>query len=671
MLTPNALALVFTSAALAGPADAGGPARPEVIPELFESEAAVHSTLRQDLPGAHLAPAELKERLVARHALALGVPLEHAPSPVSWKTVATLERKGYTLRKVLFESRPGVPVPALLYTPAGLRGRAPAVLNVHGHWKESKRAPQVHSRCVFLARRGFVALALDAIGAGERAYQGIAYHGRQLGYQVLPSGLTLAGLQVLDNRRAIDLLVSLPEVNPGRIGVTGASGGGNQTFHIAILDPRVKAAAGVCFYGSFDGYVRGAHCACELVPGALRYADEGALAGCVAPRALMLIAAREDQGAAFRIEDARRNAAVASPMHRSLGGSFELRELEGGHDYSKAMREIMVAFFERHLVGKPPAERVDEPDLDLLGPEELRVLDGPLPEGTLYVPHLAAERARAAAAAFAASGRTWRDAPARDGLRAGLEETLGGFPRGAPLLERDGRLATEPGVELDVKVLEAPDAGEPEGVLVLLGPPPAGFPGPAERSRPWKIVSLEPRGMGATRWPAASTVGCEDYLLAQGSAVLGRPILGQWAWDAMRAAEHLARKHPRARVALAGEREMALAALLAAALDDRIAAAGCAELLASYAWPDRFADRWGLAIFVPGLLRHGDVADLCGAIEGRGLVLGRLLDGGGTVLGREAAEAFARRAGGPAPWIAVEPEGGLADVARRILEVGP
>ncbi len=647
----------------------------DLVPRLFESHAAALSLVRPG-PGAPREEVEaFAKRIRARHAEALGVPREHAPSPVSWRTVATLERRGYTLKKIVFESRPGLPVPAHLYLPAGLTGRAPAVLNVHGHWKDAKCAPQVHARCVLLALRGFVCLSLDAIGAGERAYKGITYHGRQLGYQVLPTGLTLAGLQVLDNRRAIDLLQSLPEVAPERIGVTGASGGGNQTFNLAVLDERVRAAVPVCFYGAYAGYLRGAHCACELVPGVLRYAEEGETAGSIAPRALMIIAAKGDEGAAFRIEDARRSAEAASRLFSSLGHEkdFRLREFDGGHDYSREMREAMAAFFERQLKGVDAGDRVTEPELDLLSPEELRVLDpGGLPEGTLFVPHIAAARTHELIELFAGSGRSWSDPAARDGLRRGLvKEVLGGFPTSSPLAARElpggntrlTMLATEPGVELLLE--EAPGKTEAAEIVVLvLG----SLTSPVAPRKGCVVTAIAPRGTGGTRWPQASTVSCEDYLLAQGSAVLGRPILGQWVWDALRAVDHLSRRHPKARLALHGEGAMALVAVIAGALDDRIAAVGAVDLLASWEWPDRFDDRWGLSLFVPGILRHGDVAQIAAAMTGRVLAIGSPRNGGGTVLDGAGIEKLSRLLGGKPPGISVDPRARSPEVIQRILE---
>ncbi len=146
-------------------------------------------------------------------------------------------------------------------------------------------------------------------------------------------------------------------------------------------------------------------------------------------------------------------------------------------------------------------------------------------------------------------------------------------------------------------------------------------------------------------WPAANTVNCEDYLLAQGSNVLGRPIVGQWVWDALQVQSYFKSQDPEIDTAFFGEGIMGLVAILAGALSDDSAAVGAANLLASYEWPDRFDDRWGLAHFVPSILHFGDIAHIAAAIPPRPLAIGTPRDGGGNLLTGEALRLFASRIG--------------------------
>lgn len=146
--------------------------------------------------------------------------------------------------------------------------------------------PHVQSRCIGLAKLGYVVLAVDAFGAGERAIKPEAgtYHGALLGASLWPAGTPLLGLQVYDNRRAVDYLISRPEVDPARLAITGASGGGNQTLYAGATDSRLAAVVPVCGIGTYQSYVRTACCVCEVNIGGLTYATTGDLLAMVAPQ---------------------------------------------------------------------------------------------------------------------------------------------------------------------------------------------------------------------------------------------------------------------------------------------------------------------------------------------------------------------------------------------------
>ena len=163
----------------------------------------------------------------------------------------------------------------------------PAVLAVHGHWAGARRDPVVQARCLGLVKLGFFVLAVDAFGSGERYTKpGLGtYHGALYGSTLWPAGLTLLGCQVYDNRRAVDYLLTRPEVDGDRLGITGASGGGNQTMYAGALDERFAAVVPVCSVGNYQAYLQAACCVCEVLPGALRFAEEGDVLALVAPRA--------------------------------------------------------------------------------------------------------------------------------------------------------------------------------------------------------------------------------------------------------------------------------------------------------------------------------------------------------------------------------------------------
>src|SRR5262249_34939539 len=104
-------------------------------------------------------------------------------------------------------------------------GRYPGIVSVHGHWAWARIDPHVQPRCIGLAKLGYVVLSLDAFGAGERAIEPGpgTYHGALVAASLWPVGTPLIGLQVYDNRRAVDYLVSRPEVDPAMLAITGAS----------------------------------------------------------------------------------------------------------------------------------------------------------------------------------------------------------------------------------------------------------------------------------------------------------------------------------------------------------------------------------------------------------------------------------------------------------------
>ncbi len=211
--------------------------------------------------------------------------LPEKPCDLMPKLVGTLKRDGYRIEKLLLQSQTDVWVTANAYVPEGSKGKRPAVLVVHGHWAGARRDPVVQARCLGLAKLGFFVLAVDAFGSGERYTKPAlgTYHGALYGSTLWPAGLTLLGCQVYDNRRAVDYLRTRPEVDGDRLGITGASGGGNQTMYAGALDDRFRAVVPVCSVGTYQVYLQTACCVCEVLPGALRFAEEGDVLSLVAP----------------------------------------------------------------------------------------------------------------------------------------------------------------------------------------------------------------------------------------------------------------------------------------------------------------------------------------------------------------------------------------------------
>ena len=303
--------------------------------------------------------------------------------PLDYEETGSIKLEGYTIKKISFKADTDRYVTASLYIPDG-EGPFPAVLNVHGHWSQGKIAARVQARGHILAKEGYVCLTVDAFGAGERAsiHGKFEYHGMFLGASLLNVGETLMGIQLADNMRAIDLLQSLPYVDGEKIGVTGASGGGNQTMYIAAMDERVKAAVPVCSVGSYDSYIRSSNCFCELMPGGLNFTEEAGLIALVAPRAIKICTANED-GECFSPREMLNTFNEARKVFQAYGADDNLANqvFAGGHGYWPENLESAIGFFDLHLKGIGHGNARKVPDYIPLPEEDLMVYEaGKKPE---------------------------------------------------------------------------------------------------------------------------------------------------------------------------------------------------------------------------------------------------------------------------------------------------
>ena len=194
---------------------------------------------------------QLRNRLLNRLG---GLPTEK--TPLNPRITGRIQMKGFHIEKLIFESLPGVYVSALVYVPENGVAKNPGVLVPSGHAANGK----VHYQglCQHLAQRGYVVISWDTFGQGERSqfwdatkhksrYNLICAEHAVLGNLAYLAGTNLARWEIWDGMRALDYLLTRPDVDPDRINITGTSGGGFQTAHIAALDPRIKVAAPSCY----------------------------------------------------------------------------------------------------------------------------------------------------------------------------------------------------------------------------------------------------------------------------------------------------------------------------------------------------------------------------------------------------------------------------------------
>lgn len=561
-----------------------------------------------------------------------------------------LTRDGYTVEKVTFQTRPGVRMTANLYVPAGATKKpAPAILMVHGHWKGAKQDPAVQARCIGAAKLGFVALCVDAFGAGERGV-GTAlgeYHGDMTAATLLPLGTPLSGLQVYENMRAVDYLETRPEVDKAKIGITGASGGGNQTMYAGAWDRRFKCVVPVCSVGNYQSYLNTACCLCEVVPGALRFTEEWAVLAMVAPRPLMVMNATKD-GIQFSVGEAKKSLALAAPVFKLLGKPDNLQHaiFDGPHDYSKPMREAMYGFMTLHLKGEGTGEPIPEPKFATEKPEDLRCYPGDTrPKDFMTIPKFAAREAKKLLGAkpVPKTKNGWFESwkPRTDGLDRVLAHPVGFEKVRAQVAEANGvRTATfspEPGITLTARI-EPGKPGEPWVILLNLDGAGAVRNGElyaALKKTAATVVTLDLRGTGGLAAGNERVGRAPDHNSAEWCLWTGRSLLAQWSfdvtqlWDALynsRQIDQTTRKY------LIGDGPAGLVALCAGATDSRISRVAAVNTLASFVTDEPFTNQ-RLGTLAPGILRDiGDVGHIAALCSGKRVVIAGGVSAGGKAL---------------------------------------
>jgi dienelactone hydrolase len=547
------------------------------------------------------------------------------------------------------------------------------VLAVHGHWPEARRDPVVQARCLGLVKLGFFVLAVDAFGAGERHPTPApgAYHGALLGAALWPAGHTLLGMQVYDNRRMVDYLLTRPEVDGNRLGITGASGGGNQTMYAGALDDRFAAVVPVCSVGTYQAYLKSACCVCEVLPGALQFTEEGAVLGLVAPRALMVVSATKD-AFQFSVGEATKSIDYARAVFnlQAAGAKLAHRTFESPHAYSQPMREAMYGWMTKWLKGEGDGNPIPEPPHDLDKPEDLACFpDGKRPAGFLFPASFAAREARRALAPFSDPHLDHKEAWDSVALlmrEVQLPYVLGDGKRQPPVAklgkadETDGvtstplELTCEPGVILPTVIRSKQGTGPARSPAFLL----LHIDGKAEAlkhplasalvERGVAVVAPDLRATGTTKPPADAIATAPDHNSAEHALWLGRPLLGQWVFDMRSVLDWLAAQpdyDPR-RLGVVGFGQGRIIAFCAAAIDARLFAVAALDALPTLITETAYPPGTHMGLLAPGLLAVADVPHLAALVAPRPLVVARIGNAQGAEQKARLQEvfAFARKA---------------------------
>jgi dienelactone hydrolase len=583
-----------------------------------------------------------------------GFPAERCP--LEPRMIGTIPRDGYRIDKLLLQTMPGVWMTALAYVPEG-SGPFPAILNVHGHWKHAKLEPVVQSRCIGAAKLGFLVLAVDAFGAGERAI-GTAlgeYHGEMAGATLLPIGRPLSGIQVYENMRAVDYLQSRRDVIADRIGVTGASGGGNQSMYAGAWDERLAAAVPVCSVGNYMAYLGAACCLCEVVPGAMQFTEEADVLALTAPRGLMPINATRD-ALQFSIREARKSLVNTQHVYDLLGVSDHVYHttFHWHHDYSQAMREAMYGWMTKHLKQTGDGAPIAEPAHETLPVEELRLFPGDSrPADWLTMPQFAAQEARSLLARPVAMHEPEAQ---RTILR---NQLLGGEPALVPLesvvtRHTEGSRLTfvsEPGIRLALRGVSQPVdwmQSPTNGVAILVDLAGAlatreSTYAPALQERGMLAITLDLRTRGELAQPGDKIGRAPDHNTAEWGLWIGRPLLGQWAWDLRRAVAAVHAQWPdlpRDQLTIITHGPAGLVGLTANALDPMFPRLVIDHGVVSYV-TDQPYEGFYLGLIVPGILRDfGDIPTLAGLAHSQMTLVGGVNAVGQPVPFSELQSAF-------------------------------
>jgi dienelactone hydrolase len=334
-------------------------------------------------------------------------------TPLNPRRFDRLTFQGYTVEKVWLETIPGYYVGGNLYLPLVIRGKVPAVLIPHGHWKhgrtEDTDSYSVPRLAVNLARQGFVAFTWDMVGYNDTCQTPHAF-GKSPAEMLWAFGPL--NLQLWNSIRALDFIQSLKEVDDSRIGVTGASGGATQTILLAAVDRRVRVSAPVAMVSA---YFQG-DSPCENAPGLRIDTNNVEIAALIAPRPQLLVSATGDWTRHSPVEEFPAIQRVYALYNHAE--NVQSVQIHARHNYNGKSREAVYRFLQHWLKGVSNPDPEPEVSIGPLTAEALLIQPArSLPAGALDEPGIFAKWRERAVLRTAALGN--------DALRRRLALTMG------------------------------------------------------------------------------------------------------------------------------------------------------------------------------------------------------------------------------------------------------
>ncbi|OXM85397.1 alpha/beta hydrolase family protein [Paenibacillus rigui] len=263
----------------------------------------------------------------------------------------------YVLERVQYTTMESVTVPVLVLIPKQGNGPWPAVVACHGHSTGQHEAvgmaydgsfmddPGIHNRfAVELVRRGMLVAFPEIMGFGARRQSELLLANPEgggptscgtLASHLLAYGRTLAGMRIYEALRCVDYLQSRDDVDGGKIGAFGFSGGGLISSFAAGLDERIRATVLCGYTNTFKGSILGMHhCIDNYIPGLLLYTEQPELIGLIAPRDLFVESGEQDP--IFPVSHARAAIQELQSLYASLNAAdrFGSDIFPGGHEIS-------------------------------------------------------------------------------------------------------------------------------------------------------------------------------------------------------------------------------------------------------------------------------------------------------------------------------------------------
>ncbi len=603
--------------------------------------------------------AQLRTRRLLYQALGLD-PLPPRQPLTSARFVGVLQREDYSIERLVLEPRPNFLMPVHLYLPKNARLPAPAVLYAPGHWMiYGKTEPDIQACCIGLAKLGFVVLVFDPIGQGERGAT-FEDHARA---DLLLSGLSQEGLMAWESMRAIDYLLTRPEVNGNLIGMTGASGGGLNTIYTCAADERIAVSIPVCYVTSFSRFLRAMrglnwnNCndLCNQVPNVIRDAEMAGLCGLIYPRPLLIINGWLDPQ--FPVAGAQEVVNQLQDIYQAVGEErLRLTAIHADHGYDREMRQAAYGWFQKWLQGKGNGDSVPEPDLVTEPPdsEELKCFPGtPFIRSWHAIRQLSRQVSRTLPEIddFDGDPEAWKNWVSEK--RGELNDCLGVGDTTRPVSAR-----VEEETDGTERVLLEPEAGVINPAFLLKSDTPsqaviylnddgklsdmsADFLS-AVLGSGGLALCIDPRGLGETTPlpPPIQTVATLDGKLAEkvtqesdtlefeaatDSLMLGRSLFGQQIADILHAVRFIRQRVPHLPIKLIGSGPIcSLLALYCAALSDEIAAVLADRLLPSYhLLIEEDQQVFPITTYVFRILRVADIPHVAAMIAPRPIAITR------------------------------------------------